>query len=95
MSPFHENYRAGNHIRSGKNTVRARIFDTLCASPHGISCKALIEQVYADDPDGGPEWADTCMHATISTMRKILRETYPLLHIESMTGRRYHLVIRK
>jgi hypothetical protein len=77
--------------------IRNRIFDLLCAHPYGLTCKQLIDRVYVDDSEGGPEWGVTGMHVTISLMRKRLRKLYPLLHIENGKGygRRYHLVIRK
>lgn len=37
--------------------VSSRIFDALCAHPYGLTAKELVDIVYADDPDGGPDWA--------------------------------------
>jgi hypothetical protein len=75
--------------------LRNRIFELLCEFPYGLSGRELIDRVYADKPDGGPQWAEGSMHMAIMGLRKQLRRRYPLLHIERITGPRYQLVIRK
>jgi hypothetical protein len=78
-----------------KGRIRNRIFNLLCAHPYGLTCKQLIDRVYDEDAEGGPQWSETCIHVTISIMRRQLRALCPLLHIMNGNGRRYHLVIRR
>jgi hypothetical protein len=39
--------------------VRQRIVDTIANRPDGISRAELLDVVYADDPEGGPDNANT------------------------------------
>lgn len=39
-----------------ESKVSQRIFDVLCAHPYGVPMRRLVELVYADRADGGPEW---------------------------------------
>jgi hypothetical protein len=77
--------------------VTGKIFDALRDHPHGLTIHELVGIVYADRDDGGPEYAMTCMHARMVTMRRVLAATYPWLTIRcpNGTGRRHVLVIRR
>lgn len=37
--------------------IRQRIFDFISAHPEGVTRKQVIDHTYADDSEGGPEWA--------------------------------------
>jgi hypothetical protein len=77
--------------------VTGKIFDALRDHPHGLTIHELVGIVYADRDDGGPEYAMTCLHARMVTMRRVLAETYPWLTIRcpNGTGRRHVLVVRR
>ena len=36
--------------------VKQRIYEYIAAHPEGVSRRQVVEAVYADDPDGGPEY---------------------------------------
>ena len=38
-----------------------------------IATEDLIDRVYGDDPDGGPEWANHAIYNNLSRIRKKLR----------------------
>ena len=38
--------------------VRQRIYDFIVKHPEGVTRKQVIDSVYADRIDGGPEWAN-------------------------------------
>ena len=39
-----------------KGTRLARMFNALCEHPYGLSGFELMNIIYADDEDGGPDW---------------------------------------
>ena len=43
------------------------------ASPNGISTEELAGMVYANDPNGGPAWAYSCIKTTVCRLNKILK----------------------
>lgn len=43
------------------------------AGPNGIASDDLRDFVYADDPDGGPLWADATLHTRIWQINRKLK----------------------
>ncbi len=71
-------FRPGIHL----GAVEARLFQTLRRAPDGLTCGELIDIIYANRRDGGPE------HNIISVMAKnINRKIAPLgLRIKGTGG---------
>jgi hypothetical protein len=54
--------------------VKARIWDVLQRRP-GISAADLVDAVYAEDPNGGPDTGRKTIHVHVSHMnRRLMRE---------------------
>lgn len=45
--------------------LQFRIWDIVRKSPHGISIRDLVDRVYIDREDGGPEYATRCVWRTV------------------------------
>lgn len=43
------------------------------AGSHGISSRAIVDTLYADDPDGGPEHALRCVYVQVVNLNHQLR----------------------
>lgn len=70
--------------------MQQRVLDLLVkAGPHGISTDALVERVYAQDPDGGPQHATTCVRIAISRLRKLLRPLGKDITVSAFGGRSF------
>ncbi len=55
-------------LRSGE--VQSRIMDALTeAGDKGLTARELVEKIYGDREDGGPEWADTVVYVTAKRLR--------------------------
>ena len=52
-------------------------------TPAGVSARELVDLVYQDDPNGGPEAADVSVKTTICRLNKTLKE-----HGLRITGKR-------
>ena len=50
--------------------VSGRIFDLLCEHPYGLTSRELADKVYADDPDGGPDWAAESINGLVWQMNQ-------------------------
>lgn len=50
--------------------VAQRIFDALTERPYGLRARQLADIVYADDPEGGPNWAETGIVVRIRHMNR-------------------------
>jgi hypothetical protein len=61
-------YRKKRRVRRAK-VVERRILDAL-RSGEILSVAALARVVYEDHPDGGPEWALSCVMACICLLRR-------------------------
>jgi hypothetical protein len=74
-------------------SVRQRLVNIVADRPDGIPINELVDQVYANDPDGGPVTGPRSVNVMIHKANKQLRpQGY---QIESMwlgRGARYHLV---
>jgi len=75
-----------------------RIFDALCAAPYGLKMPELIDKVYGDRPDGGPEWAVTCIQVTVMNFNRRAKKNGRRLRIynssrRGSTGYRYQIWI--
>jgi DNA-binding response OmpR family regulator len=51
--------------------VKSRIYDYLVAHPEGVTRRQLMDAVWADDADGGPEFANV-VSVHVKAMRPIL-----------------------
>jgi hypothetical protein len=63
----------GPEINVG-GTIRQRIFDYIAKYPEGVTSRRIIDAVYADDPDGGPD----SMNIVTVTVRQINKRIVPL-----------------
>ncbi len=45
--------------------VMAKVLNVLCEHPYGLTMRELIEHVYGDDPDGGPDNAANSLNVGI------------------------------
>jgi len=52
--------------------VRQRIVDFIVEHPDGVSCQKLIDLVYGDDAEGGPDNARHTVSTIIGMINKIL-----------------------
>lgn len=52
--------------------IQQKIYDIVRSAKHGIDGPTLVNRVYADREDGGPEFASVCVHMTIMRMNKRL-----------------------
>lgn len=52
--------------------IQSRIYRAVQAAPDAIGGQKLIEIVYSDRRDGGPESATACIHTLINQMNKRL-----------------------
>src|ERR1700719_2577020 len=51
--------------------VKSRIVGTLLLRPgQRISTEELLDSVYGDDPEGGPEFAARALHVHVSRLRR-------------------------
>lgn len=55
-----------------RNVARTltKLFDALCARPYGMTMREIVDAVYGDDPEGGPEWAVSSIQVTICNFNK-------------------------
>lgn len=53
--------------------MQFRIFKIVRGSPHGIEGRRLIDRVYADQRDGGPDFASRSVHVQICKMNGRLK----------------------
>jgi hypothetical protein len=45
---------------------RKQIIDLLLQHPDGMSLQAIADRIYADDPDGGPDFASNSIWAMVA-----------------------------
>lgn len=64
--------------------IKRRIYEFIAAHPEGVDRRRIIENVYADDINGGPEFANV-ISVHIKKMRPVLKDIG--LTISSMRGR--------
>lgn len=59
--------------RAGLSPTQGQIMALLARSPGvWVSTRRILETVYGDRADGGPDYASTCVRVQISLMRKKL-----------------------
>ena len=70
------NYRAVDAVLSGEQHgfIAQRIFNLLCLHPYGLSTSQLIDMLWGDDIDGGPEWANNCISVSLHNFNKAAAE---------------------
>ncbi len=74
-------------------SVRQRLVNIVADRPDGIAIGDLVDQVYADDPDGGPVTAPRSVNVMIHKANKQLRaQGYQIQSMWLGRGARYHLV---
>lgn len=56
-----------------------RIYDCVAAHPHGINTRALADYVYANDPEGGPPYAEVSLRTLIWNMNRRYLKKHGLL----------------
>ena len=71
--------------------IKQRIYDLVARSPQGISARAVFEQVWANDPDGGPESLN-CIAVHVKQMVPILTRAGVAIRSTGGPYARYHLV---
>lgn len=71
------------------------IFRELCANPHGLSTDELIGRLWADDEEGGPLFAKSCVAASIHRFNDCAVKQRLGLRIcnVSESGRRYRIFV--
>jgi len=52
--------------------LRQRLIEALHDSGDGLSCRDLVNRVYADDPNGGPINANRCVNLMVHKANKEL-----------------------
>jgi hypothetical protein len=76
-------------IRNGKSAqltpTEMKIFNVIYSTPDALDRYKLVDLVYADDPNGGPEHTHSCE----SMLTLIRRKLFPL----GLTIKRYRVVI--
>jgi DNA-binding response OmpR family regulator len=89
--------RSGDHkLWLGGRTPQSKIARALAARPgKWVNSQALVDAVYADDPNGGPLSAYDSMRAALNRLKRALAaENFPLTII-GQQGMGYRLVPRK
>jgi hypothetical protein len=83
-----------NHLKLN-GRVRRRIFELLCANPHGLTLNELVKQVY-DGPSGGPLDASNTIYSAVISFNKWLMNNRRAMRIRNHAtscGRRYQIWI--
>lgn len=63
--------------------MQFRIYDIVRRSPHGIEGPQLVDRVYADRADGGPDFASRSVHVQIKNMNERLAMAQENIHASS------------
>lgn len=71
-----------------RGRVARRLVEALLRHPGGLAIGALIDEVYGDDPDGGPLTAERTLRVAVCKLRKRLRTDG---RFEVVTERGYRL----
>ncbi len=53
--------------------MQFKVYDTIRRSPHGITGPRLVDKVYADRHDGGPDYASVSVHVMIKRINDKLK----------------------
>lgn len=68
--------------------VSQKIFDALTRRPYGLTCHELVDAVYGDREDGGPDWARSSISVTVMRMNRWFAKQGHSLRVRSRsTGR--------
>ncbi len=59
--------------------VKKRIYECVARHPEGVSRSEIIESVYADDPDGGPEFANV-ISVHVARINKLIEREGVRIH---------------
>jgi hypothetical protein len=75
------------------NQTQRRIVETLVSSfGEWIPTRRLIEAVYSDRPDGGPEGAESVISVSVATARPILADVGLTIQGKHGAGRRVAVI---
>ena len=70
--------------------VKKRIYEYLAAHPEGVTRQQILDRVWADDPDGGPEFANV-VSVHVKHMRPILEREGLTISCAKGAGATYRL----
>ena len=70
--------------------IKKRIYEYLAAHPEGVTRQQILDRVWADDPDGGPEFANV-VSVHVKHMRPILEREGLTISCAKGAGATYRL----
>jgi hypothetical protein len=72
-----------------------KIFDLVCASPHGITRDEIVDALYGSDPEGGPLSAHNAVSVHLVRLNKKLLLRGMQIKGWGHSGTGFHLWIRR